>query len=107
MEWPSNRSSGDAPRLPLLATKYHIARTRPGTIYRPRLGQRLYEGLRAKLTIVSAPAGFGKTTLLSGWIYQSRTTAAWVTLDEGDNSPSRFWDYVIASIRTVKPGLGA
>ena len=65
----------------------------PGLVSRPRLVEQLDEGLRLghKLTLISAPAGYGKTTLVSGWVHQNDLRAAWVSLDEGDNDPSRFW----------------
>jgi LuxR family maltose regulon positive regulatory protein len=103
--------------LPLLKTKLYIPPVRPGLVARPRLIERLDEGLRLghKLTLVSAPAGFGKTTLLSEWIH-SRTAGAkpgrsapgvsWLSLDAGDNDPTRFWTYVIAALQTVYPDVG-
>jgi len=57
--------------------------------------------------LVSASAGFGKTTLLGEWVYASQPTVAWVALDEGDNDPVRFWIYVIAALDRLQPGLGA
>src|SRR5439155_1161065 len=59
------------------------------------------------LTLVSAPAGFGKTTLLAGWIDFSRHSAAWVSLDQSDNHAASFWSYLFAALQTVKPGVGA
>ncbi len=75
---------------------------------RPRLIERLKEGLSYNLVLVSAPVGFGKTTLLSEWtrISQPKVLTAWVSLDEGDNDPDRFWDYFIAALQTLQPGCG-
>lgn len=75
---------------------------------RPRLIERLKEGLNYNLVLVSAPAGFGKTTLLSEWICHSKPQihAAWFSIDQGDNDPVRFWDYFIAALQTPQPGYG-
>lgn len=99
-------SSGVQRRDPLLSTKLYIPRTRPNLIPRPRLVQRLNEGLERKLTLVSAPAGFGKTTVLSEWILQSKLPVAWVSLDSGDNDPVRFFDYFIAALETLQARVG-
>jgi LuxR family maltose regulon positive regulatory protein len=90
----------------LLQTKLYIPPVRPELVPRPRLIGRLNVGLYRKLTVISAPAGFGKTTLLSEWIHQSDVPAAWLSLDEGDNDPVRFWPYVIAALQTIQPDLG-
>ena len=87
---------------PLLRTKLYIPPARPVLVPRPRLIERLDAGLHRKLTLVSAPAGFGKTTLLSEWISRCERPAAWVSLDEGDNDPARFWSYVVAALQTVQ-----
>ena len=96
--------------IPLLITKLYIPPARPDLVSRPRLVERLEEGLRlgCKLTLVSAPAGFGKTTLLSEWIAGSGMHAqvAWVSLDEGDNDVARFWSYSIAALQTLEPAIG-
>jgi len=88
----------------LLKTKLNIPPARPQLVQRPQLYERLREGLNYKLILISAPAGFGKTTLLSEWIHNSkpRINTAWISLDEGDNDPVRFWEYFIASIRTFQ-----
>ena len=109
----------------VLATKLYIPPTRPQLVPRPRLLARLNEGLHATpgLTLISAPAGFGKTTLLSEWINQkdeggrrkdekdeSRfhpSRVSWLSLDEGDNDPARFLMYLISALQTVEPELGA
>ena len=93
---------------PLLTTKLYIPPLRPGMVSRPRLIERLNAGLlsRRKLTLISAPAGFGKTTLLSEWAAGCERPVAWLSLDEGDNDPTRFWAYVIAALQTVREGIG-
>ena len=93
---------------PLLATKLFIPSIRLGLVSRPRLIERLQYVFSCPLTLVSAPAGFGKTTILAQWIAGNKPTipVAWVQLDEGDNDPVRFWDYIIASLKTLKPAAG-
>ena len=88
----------------LLATKLYLPRRRPGFITRPRLTERLDESLTRGLVLVCAPAGFGKTALLADWARRSRRSAAWVSLDQGDNDPARFWRHVIAALERVRPG---
>jgi len=96
---------------PLLATKLYIPPIRPELVPRPRLVECLSTALHRKLTLVSAPAGFGKTTLLSEWVAGRRQSAtnehiAWLSLDEGDNDPSRFLAYLVAALQTVDSNLG-
>jgi LuxR family maltose regulon positive regulatory protein len=74
---------------------------------RPQLLQRLNAGLHRKLTLISAPAGFGKSTLLSAWIDAAGRPASWLSLDEGDNDPVRFLSYVVAALQTLAPEIGA
>jgi len=112
--------------IPILYTKLYIPQTLPGElIARPRLTERLTAALARKLTLISAPAGSGKTTLISqGLAYLRLATddlrlepgdqseivnpqVAWVSLDENDNDPVRFWTYIIAALETVQPDLGA
>ena len=92
----------------LLATKFFVPASSHALIPRPRLTALLDEGLRRKLTLLSAPAGFGKTTLLSDWL-RSRPPegppVAWVSLDEDDNDPVRFWNYVFTALDSCQPGL--
>ena len=90
----------------ILSTKLFIPRPRKNLVSRPRLIDRLNGGQDKKLTLIAAPAGFGKTTLLSEWIPRSPHCVTWLSLDEGDNSPSRFWDYFIAALQTLSPELG-
>jgi LuxR family transcriptional regulator, maltose regulon positive regulatory protein len=98
---------------PLLQTKLFVPRSRRGLVPRPRLTERLDRGAASKLMILSAPAGFGKTTLLAEWLTAGSATptndrsAAWLSLDQGDDDPATFWTYVIAALQTVAPGVGA
>src|ERR1700730_14970224 len=90
----------------ILATKLYLPRLRPNVVSRPRLLERLNAGLHRKLTLISAPAGFGKTTLVSAWIAGSDRQVAWLSLDEGDNDPTRFLIYLVAAVRTIAPSIG-
>jgi LuxR family maltose regulon positive regulatory protein len=92
--------------LPILATKLYTPGPRPKLVLRPRLIERLNEGLDRKLTLISAPAGFGKTTLASAWAGGSERPAAWLSLDEGDNDPARFLGYLVAALQTIAPNIG-
>ena len=91
----------------LLKTKLFIPRSRPRLIARARLTERLNSGLDKKLTLISAPAGFGKSTLLSEWIPLSSRCVTWFSLDDGDNDPIHFWTYFIASLQQLNSQLGA
>ena len=93
---------------PVLATKLYIPPPRPNIVPRPRLIERLNDGLAmgCRLTLISASAGFGKTTLVSNWITDCGRLVAWISLDEGDNDPIRFITYLIAALQTIKAGLG-
>jgi LuxR family maltose regulon positive regulatory protein len=114
---------------PILATKLYIPPPRPTLVRRPHLLARLNAALAHKLTLISAPAGYGKTTLVSEWIHQkdegermkdeSRQAAlhpsslilhtsrvAWLSLDEGDNDPIRFLTYLVAALQTLAPQVG-
>src|SRR5512135_197643 len=93
----------------LLATKLHIPSLSRRLVPRPRLLARLCDGLTGPLTLVSAPAGFGKTTLLAEWRASDAGQdwpLAWVSLDEDDNELIRFMTYVIAALGTFQEGLG-
>jgi LuxR family transcriptional regulator, maltose regulon positive regulatory protein len=90
----------------LLATKLHVPRPRPGFLVRPRLTERLSQGTAGALTLVCAPAGFGKTSLLGDWARRSRQPVAWLSLDAGDSDPARFWRYVAAALDELRPGVG-
>jgi LuxR family transcriptional regulator, maltose regulon positive regulatory protein len=89
----------------LVATKLYVPLPRPGFIARPRLAERLAEGSGGALTLVSAPAGFGKTALLAHWARGLRRPVAWLSLDAGDNDPARFWRYVATAMEEVRPGV--
>ncbi len=91
---------------PLLTTKLYIPPPRPKVILRPNLIERLNEGLHRKLTLISAPAGFGKTSLVSEWAAGCKRLVAWLSLDEGDNDPTCFLTYLVAALQTVAPKIG-
>lgn len=93
---------------PILATKLYAPQPRSGIVARPRLTDRLNEGLAKadKLTVISAPAGFGKTTLVSEWITRYNRPVTWLSLDEGDNDLTRFLSYLIEALQTIKAGIG-
>src|SRR5256886_3039727 len=94
---------------PILATKLYIPPLRPHVIIRPRLIERLNEGLHRKLTLIAASAGFGKTTLVSEWvegIERPRARTAWLSLDEGENDPARFLTYLVAALQTIAATIG-
>ena len=78
----------------ILQTKLFIPPLRPSLVPRPRLLQRLNDGAGGKLILVSAPAGFGKTTLICDWLAGQETPAGWLSLDENDNQPLRFFSYL-------------
>jgi LuxR family maltose regulon positive regulatory protein len=98
--------------IALLETKLYIPQPPRGLVLRPRLSERLDRGAASKLVLVSAPAGFGKTTLLTEWLAAGpagpggERLAAWLSLDRGDNDPASFWAYVIAALRTVASEVG-
>lgn len=91
--------------LPVLTTKLYIPPARPDLIHRARLTARLDDGIRRRLTLLAAPAGFGKTTLLSEW-GAGRPGVAWLTLDGGDNDPIRFCAHLVAALQRLAPGAG-
>lgn len=104
--------------LSLLATKFFLPSPTLDLVLRPRLNQRMNAGLRGRLTLVSAPAGFGKTTLVASWLRevlpdvvgsrdeQGSLKAAWLSLEESDNIPAGFWTYLIAALQTAAPQVG-
>ena len=95
---------------PLLETKLHVPRWRRSLVARPRLSERLSRGAESALTLVSAPAGFGKTTLLAEWLAVAAAdggSVAWLSLDQRDNDPALFWTYVVAALNAGVPGGGA
>ncbi|WP_167140612.1 LuxR C-terminal-related transcriptional regulator [Diaminobutyricimonas sp. TR449] len=96
--------------MPLLATKLFVPSPRPQTVPRPRLIQRMNEGLDRKLVLVSAPAGFGKSSALSAWAAELQRTdvrVAWLSLDAGDNDLLRFLTYLVTALGGAESGNGA
>jgi LuxR family transcriptional regulator, maltose regulon positive regulatory protein len=96
---------------PVLTTKLFIPPAPAAVVSRARLLERLSAGLHRRLTLICAPAGFGKTTLASEWLaecaaQQSDVRTAWLSLDEGESEPARFLDYLIAALETAAPGVG-
>ncbi|MEW6265885.1 MAG: LuxR C-terminal-related transcriptional regulator [Thermodesulfobacteriota bacterium] len=91
---------------PLLTTKLYLPQVRRDLVTRPRLLDRLDAGLAGRLNLVTAPAGFGKTTLISFWLRRLTRPAAWLSLDEGDNDPARFLNHLAATLQRVVPGAG-
>ena len=89
---------------PLLATKLYIPPARANRVPRSRLIEQL--NIPRPLTLIAAPAGFGKTTLLSNWLPQSQHCVTWLSLDEDDNDPIRFWGYVVAALQKLRANLG-
>jgi LuxR family transcriptional regulator, maltose regulon positive regulatory protein len=90
----------------ILKAKLYVPRYRADAVPRSRLHERLDEGARREVTVVSAPAGFGKTTLLADWSQRSEPPVAWVSLDERDDDPARFLLYLIAAIETIHEDFG-
>ncbi len=90
----------------LLTTKLYTPRVRPELVLRPRLVERLNAGLHHKLTLISAPAGFGKTTLVAEWLGRATRPATWLSMDESDNDPARFLTYLVAALQKVNPAIG-
>jgi LuxR family maltose regulon positive regulatory protein len=95
------------PLAPLLSTKLHLPRPRAKLVPRSHLVERLQQGVVGALTLVSAPAGFGKTTLLAQWRTFTRAPVAWLSLEPEDNEPTRFLTYLIAALQTLDSHLGA
>lgn len=92
--------------MSILTTKLHVPPLRSKHVLRPRLIKRLNESAHRKLILISAPAGFGKTTLVSEWLAGSGRPAAWLSLDENDNDPARFLSYLIAALQRIQPDIG-
>ena len=89
----------------ILPTKFFIPTPRSSLVLRKQLLARIQAGLSGKLTLVSAPAGYGKSTLLAEWARQSNIPVAWLSLDKSENDPTRFWEYFVAALKTL-PCLG-
>ena len=107
LDWVSRpqRRPQRAERDVLLATKLNVPGSRPDLVPRPRLAERLDEGLGRGLVLVCAPAGYGKTVLLADWVRRGRQPVAWLSLDAGDNDPARFWRHAVAALDRVRPGI--
>lgn len=91
---------------PIPATKLYIPSSRTGIVLRPHLIEQLNQGLHRQVTLVSAPAGFGKTTLVAEWVAACERPVAWLSLDREDNDPTRFLAYLIAALQTVSVNIG-
>src|SRR5262245_38157459 len=94
-------------RMPIsiLATKLFLPQTQHKLVPRPQLIERLDAALTYPVTLISAPAGSGKTSALRAWVARREATIAWLSLDPEDNDPARFWAYVIAALQRLQPGL--
>ncbi|GAA5529071.1 LuxR C-terminal-related transcriptional regulator [Herpetosiphon gulosus] len=92
--------------MPILTTKFYIPVPRFNGVVRSQLLERLKERHDRRLTVVSAPAGFGKTMLVSQWIASCKQPVAWLTLDQNDNDLARFLAYVVAALQTIEPAFG-
>ena len=94
-----------AERDVLLATKLHVPARQAGLVLRPRLAERLDQGLAQGLILVCAPAGYGKTVLLADWVRSGQRPAAWLSLDAADNDPARFWRHAVAALEHTGPEI--
>jgi ATP/maltotriose-dependent transcriptional regulator MalT len=94
---------------PRVETKLYPPRPRRSLVARPRLSGRLSRGAESRLTLISAPAGFGKTTLLAEWLAATGAegSVAWLSLEESDSQPASYWTYVITALQGVAPGVGS
>ncbi|MDT4949668.1 MAG: hypothetical protein QOJ37_2263 [Pseudonocardiales bacterium] len=104
-----DRRGGEAVVTPLLESKYRIPSRRPDAVARPRLDERLSAASLSALTVLSGPAGFGKTTLLTEWLAAvpaATSSIAWVSLDERDNDPTLFWTYVVTAMQAATGDVG-
>ena len=91
---------------PLLKTKLYTPRLITELVSRTRLLEQLKTGLQLKLTLITAPAGYGKTTLVSQGVHNSQMPVGWLTLDEGDNDPTSYWSYFIFALQTIQDNIG-
>src|SRR6266545_7474496 len=94
--------------VPFLSTKLHIPRARADSVSRPRLTEKLLAGMKrpGSFALLSGPAGFGKTTLLSEFVAEYQQPVAWVSLDEADNDLIRFWTYLITACQSIQSEIG-
>ncbi len=90
----------------LIRTKLHLPFTRTELVPRARLQEQIAQGLRGPLTLITAPAGFGKTTLVASYIANCGLPVAWLSLDKDDNQPERFLNYLVAALQTADPTIG-
>src|SRR5512146_1255475 len=90
----------------LIRTKLRLPFTRPGLVSRPRLQQQIAQGLRGPLTLITAPAGFGKTTLVASCVDACGMPVAWLSLDRDDNQEGRFLKYLVAALQQADPSIG-
>ena len=107
--YPPNSSPGVAGGDPLLLSKLSVPAPRRTLVPRASLDARIEEGLERKLTVISAPAGFGKSTVLSSWAAASASDGrlvAWLSLDSRDDDPARFWRYFVTALSRLQPGCG-
>lgn len=105
IESQTSLTSSSAQNHPLLATKFHMPRPRPLLVHRSRLINRLEQSLQRTLTLISAPVGFGKTTLLAKWLHTHPSSVAWLSLEPQDNEPVRFLSYLLAALQPNDPHL--
>ena len=103
---PSENTPGSTSEHVLLVTKLALPPTRSDLVARPRLMNHLHLGLHLPLTLIAAPAGFGKTTLVQTWLEDAPVSAAWVSLERSDDDLIRFWSYVFTALERVHPGSG-
>ena len=92
--------------MPLLTTKLHIPTPRSDLVARPRLIERLDAGMQGKITLISAPAGYGKSTLVSEWIAHAKIPVTWLSLDASENDITQFFIYLIAALQQINPNIG-
>lgn len=102
---PIPAHTAESPPSALLATRLNIPRLASALVERPQISARLTAGLGRALTLVTAPAGFGKTTILAQWARGCGVPVAWVSLDAGDDDPAQFWLYVLAALERSAPGV--
>lgn len=92
--------------IPVLQTKFFVPKPQLDLVHRYRLIRQLDEGSRRKLTLLSAPAGSGKTALMSAWVASTNPKIGWLSLDASDNDSTRFWAYFIGALQRVQDNLG-
>ena len=91
----------------LIRTKLHLPFTRPGLVSRPRLQEQIAQGLCGPLTLITAPAGFGKTTLVASCVADCGMPVAWLSLDKDDNQAERFLNYLVAALQEADHSIGS